>query len=118
METRLAFFILVLILLFSPFSAVSGELLHSSIVYSRDQLLALSSAAVPQHERPDVPRELRRRRHGCRSAAVHRSRRTRYRPVLPSVIMRNVRFLPSKMDANDAYLVSEGLPRVQHHGAH
>ena len=41
MKTRLTFFILGIILLFSPFSAVSGEPVHSPIVfYSRDQLLA------------------------------------------------------------------------------
>ncbi|KAI3358982.1 hypothetical protein L3Q82_015365 [Scortum barcoo] len=42
--------------------------------------------------RPDVPRELKRRRRGrC-------ARRRRYRPVLPSIIMGNVRSLPNKMD--------------------
>lgn len=46
METRLSFFILVLILLFSPFSAVSGDPVRSPIIYSRDQLLALIGAAT------------------------------------------------------------------------
>ena len=94
METRIALFVLALILIFSTFSTVSGR---RPIVYSRDQLLALSSTTVQSHERPDVPCELRRRRHGCRSGAVHRRRRTRYRPIL-SVIMGNVRSLPNKMD--------------------
>ena len=78
METRIAFFVLVSILIFSTFSAVSGEPVHRPIVYSRDQLLALSSVVVQLHERPDVPRELRRRRHGCRSRAVRRRRMTHY----------------------------------------
>ena len=51
METRLAFFVLVSILLFSTFSTMSGEPVCRPIVYSRDQLLAISSAAVPLHER-------------------------------------------------------------------
>ena len=77
---------------------MSGEPLRSPIVYTRDQLLALSSTAVPPHEQPDVPRELRRRRRGCRSGAVRHRRKTCYRPVLTSVIMGNVRSLPNKMD--------------------
>ena len=38
------------------------------------------------------------RRPGCRSEAVCRSRRRRYRSVLPSFIVVNVRSLPNKMD--------------------
>ena len=53
---------------------------------------------MPLHEWPDVPCKLGRRRHGCSYGEVGRSRRTRYRPVLPSVIMGNVRSLPNKMD--------------------
>ena len=64
METRVASLVLVFILLFSTFSAVSGEPVCSPIVYSRDQLLALSTVAMPPHEQPDVPRQLRRRRRG------------------------------------------------------
>ena len=93
--TRLAFFVLVSVLLFSTFSAVSGEPVCRLTVYSRDQVLALSSTVVQPHERPDVPHELRRRRRcGCHSGAVRHSRGTCYRPVLPAVIMGNV----SKMD--------------------
>ncbi|XP_029922299.1 NLR family CARD domain-containing protein 3-like [Myripristis murdjan] len=68
------------------------------IVYSRDQLLALRGTAVLPHERPDVPRELKRRRRGSHAGAARRARRRRYRPVLPSIIMGNVRSLPNKMD--------------------
>ena len=51
---------------------------------------------------------------GGDTGAVLRSRRTRYRPVLPSVITGNVRSLPNKI----ADPASAGLPWVQHHGAH
>ncbi|KAI3354195.1 hypothetical protein L3Q82_018733, partial [Scortum barcoo] len=54
---------------------------------------------VLPEERPDVPRELKRRRRRGRHAGVeHRARRSWYRPVLPSIIMGNVRSLPNKMD--------------------
>ncbi|KAI3354946.1 hypothetical protein L3Q82_004739 [Scortum barcoo] len=48
------------------------------------------------------PRELKRRRQGtlpCQEVERRARRRgTRYRPVLPSIIMGNVRSLPNKMD--------------------
>ena len=68
------------------------------IVYTRDQLLAFRSMAMLTGDRPAVPRELRRRRWGRRAGAKLRARRRRYRPVLPSIIMGNVRSLPNKMD--------------------
>ncbi|KAI4881116.1 hypothetical protein NFI96_026359, partial [Prochilodus magdalenae] len=46
----------------------------------------------------DIPRELRRRRQGSRARALRRARSRRYKPVLHSVVMGNVRSLPSKMD--------------------
>ncbi|XP_029924039.1 uncharacterized protein LOC115371064 [Myripristis murdjan] len=98
METKVAVFVLVFLLFFSLFSSVSGERVRDPIVYSRDQLLALRGTAVLPHERPDVPRELKRRRRGSRAGAARRTRRRRYRPVLPSIIMGNVRSLPNKMD--------------------
>ncbi|KAK1903748.1 Ribonuclease HII [Dissostichus eleginoides] len=49
-------------------------------------------------DRPAVPRELRRKRRGRRAGAKLRARRRRYRPVLPSITMGNVRSLPNKMD--------------------
>ncbi|KAI3360249.1 hypothetical protein L3Q82_014566 [Scortum barcoo] len=65
----------------------------------RDQLLALQERlAVLPEERPDVPRELKRRRRGRRAGVERRARRRCYRPVLPSIIMGNVRSLPNKMD--------------------
>lgn len=100
METRLASLALVLLLFFSPFSALSGELVHSPLVYSRDQLLAYGNAVVPSHQQPNAqwPCKLRRRRHGCLSSDACRSRRRRCRLVLLSVIIGNVRSVPTKMD--------------------
>ncbi|KAI4873924.1 hypothetical protein NFI96_008574 [Prochilodus magdalenae] len=44
-------------------------------------------------------RDLRRRRwRGSQAGALRRARRRRYKPVLPSVVMGNVRSLPNKMD--------------------
>ena len=69
------FFALVLSLLFSLFSGVPREPVGSLIVYSRDQLLAVSSTTVPPHQRPDVPGKLKRKRRRCRArAARHRHR--------------------------------------------
>ncbi|XP_070842981.1 uncharacterized protein [Chaetodon trifascialis] len=68
------------------------------VVYSRDQLLALRNTAVRPEERPDVPRELRRRTRGCRAGIKRCDRRRAYRPTLPSVIMGNMRSLSNKMD--------------------
>ncbi|KAI3375722.1 hypothetical protein L3Q82_003726 [Scortum barcoo] len=49
-------------------------------------------------ERPDVPREAEEEETGRRAGVERRARRRRYRPVLPSIIMGNVRSLPNKMD--------------------
>ncbi|XP_049893944.1 uncharacterized protein LOC126385944 [Epinephelus moara] len=71
---------------------------RASIVYTRDQLLALRHTAVRPEERHDIPGELRRRKRGCRAGVQRRHRRRQYKPVLPSVVMGNVRSLPNKMD--------------------
>ncbi|TWW68206.1 hypothetical protein D4764_19G0000040 [Takifugu flavidus] len=93
-------FTLVVLLISSLFDTASGDPSRSrgSLVYSRDQLFALRSSAALPKERPDVPPELRRRKRGCRTGVERRGRRRRYRPVLPSIIMGNVRSLPNKMD--------------------
>ncbi|TWW61350.1 hypothetical protein D4764_05G0014400 [Takifugu flavidus] len=100
MYIRLMEFALVVIPISSLFDTASGDPSRScgSLVYSRDQLFALRSSAPLPKERPDVPPELRRRKRGCRAGVERRARRRRYRPVLPSIIMRNVRSLPNKMD--------------------
>ena len=82
METRVALFAQVLLLVFSPFLRCVREPVRSPVAYSRNQLLTLSSGAGQEQE-TQVP---------------WRHRVRRYRPVLPSVTTRNVRSLPNKMD--------------------
>ncbi|XP_054643394.1 uncharacterized protein LOC129187756 isoform X1 [Dunckerocampus dactyliophorus] len=71
---------------------------QGSIVYTRDQQLALCHTPPLCTERPEIPKELRRSRRGCRSGVKCKKRKRRYKPCLPSVIMRNVRSLPNKME--------------------
>ncbi|KAI3371935.1 hypothetical protein L3Q82_006810 [Scortum barcoo] len=72
-------------------------------------------------ERPDVPRELKRRRRGRRAGVERRARRRRYlaRPP-PSIIMGNVRSLPNKMDdrVSGADPASAGVSGVQPPAVH
>ncbi|TWW65035.1 hypothetical protein D4764_22G0006820 [Takifugu flavidus] len=100
MYVRFMEFTLVVLLISSLFDTASGDPSQSrgSLVYSRDQLFALRSSAPLPKERPDVPPELMRTKRGCRAGVERRARRRRYRPVLPSIIMGNVRSLPNKMD--------------------
>jgi len=103
MDTNnLAVFVLAALLFsFSLFTSVSADLAcsHGSIVYTREQLMALHDTAVLPKGRPDIPRDLRRRkRQGSCAGRERRARRRRYKPVLPSIIMGNVRSLPNKMD--------------------
>ncbi|KAI5095207.1 hypothetical protein C0J45_15282 [Silurus meridionalis] len=57
--------------------------------YTSDQLLAFRNMPMLLGEKPDIPRELRRRRRGNRAGAVCRNKRRRYRPTLPSIVMGN-----------------------------
>ncbi|XP_054866081.1 uncharacterized protein LOC129348770 [Amphiprion ocellaris] len=99
MDVQIAFSLLCLLLFSELFKSASGDpFSHGSIVYSREQLLALSQARPPSWERPDIPAELRRRRRGCRAGLKRREKRRRYKPSVPSVIMGNVRSLPNKME--------------------
>ena len=72
--------------------------MSNSIVYSRDQLLALQNSRVFPAERPEIPKELRRQRRGCRAGAKHGETVRRYKPSLPFILMGNVRILPNKME--------------------
>ena len=92
--TLLLFFLLI----FGAFKSATGDPFSGPIVYSREQLLALSQARPPQWERPSIPVKLRRRRRGCRAGVQHRAKRRRYKPAVPSIIMGNVRSLPNKME--------------------
>ena len=67
------------------------------IVYSRDQLLALRTAA--KGDKHQIPAEiLRKTRRGRRGGRILREKRNSARPVLPSVIMGNTRSLANKAD--------------------
>jgi len=52
---------------------------RGSIVYTRDQLLNLRLYGGAG-ERPDIPRELRRKYRGCRAGRRRRLKKRRYRP--------------------------------------
>ena len=97
-------------MLVSTWRVVFWKITGCYMVISVLDLLGGEGDMVPPHERPDVSRELRRRRrHGCRSRAVRCSRRTRYRPVLSTVILGNVRSLPNKMDELNDVLMTVGV---------
>ena len=98
MDVRPVLFALFLALFM--FTTVSGVSPASErpIVYTREQLLAFRSMEMLTGDRPAVPRKLRRKRRGRHAGAKLRARRRRYRPVLPSITMGNVRSLPNKMD--------------------
>lgn len=60
--------------------------------------MALRSTPLLPATWPDVPPELKRKRRGRRAGGERCARRRRYRPILPSIIMGNVRSLTHKMD--------------------
>ena len=87
--------LVVFFLLFFTLSTVSIDPVwsHGPIYYRRDQLSALCNTAVLPEERPNVPREL-----GGIVLELSIWEEKRYRPMLPPIIMGNVRSLPNKMD--------------------
>ncbi|KAF7644468.1 hypothetical protein LDENG_00221520 [Lucifuga dentata] len=87
-----------LLLFFGLFGTSSGDpFSRGSVVYTHEQLLALCDTKILPNKRPEIPKELRRRRRGFRAGAKYRERR-RYKPCVPSVIMGNVRSLANKME--------------------
>ncbi|XP_032423388.1 uncharacterized protein LOC116723007 [Xiphophorus hellerii] len=68
------------------------------IVYTREQLIALCKPLLRPRDRPVVPKELWRRRRGCRSGAKRRGKRRRHKPAIPAIIVGNVRSLGNKTD--------------------
>ncbi|XP_075955445.1 uncharacterized protein LOC142957475 [Anarhichas minor] len=78
-----------------------------AIVYSRDQLFALSRQRLLPGVRPEIPVELRRRARGCRSGAKRRAKRRKYKPSVPAIVMGNVRSLANKTDELGALVKPE-----------
>lgn len=70
----------------------------NSIVYTQEQLLALQNSAVLPEERPETPLELKIRKRCGSHAWKERRARKQYSPVLPYIIMGNIRSLYNKMD--------------------
>lgn len=98
MNTKTVVLALLLLLLLASQADSTGSGSGHAIVYTREQLLALCGAGKLTGYRPDVPRELKRRRRGCRSGVMCRSKRKRFKPTLPAIITGNVRSICNKMD--------------------
>ncbi|XP_078810597.1 uncharacterized protein LOC144994953 [Oryzias latipes] len=69
-----------------------------AIVYTRDQLLALREPSLFHGARHEIPKEIRRRRRGRRAGTHVKMNRRRFKPVVPAVIMGNVRSLANKTE--------------------
>lgn len=65
-----------------------------AIVYNRDLLFSLRPGGLVR-ERPEIPKEMRRR---CRAGAKCQVRKTSYKPYLPSITVGNVSSLANKID--------------------
>lgn len=94
-DTILRIFLL-LFLLFVTGNYSAGS--SGSIVYTREQLIALCKPVLLPGDRAAVPQELRRRSRGCRSGAKRREKRRRHKPAVPAIITGNVRSLGNKTD--------------------
>lgn len=71
----------------------------STYTYSPDELRSIRDAAAICTPPPlDLPPELKRRKRGRRSGMRVKNRLRKFKPVLPSVIMGNVRSLANKVD--------------------
>jgi len=83
----------------------------SRAVYTREQLLALSS--IRRGIKHPIPTELRKLYRGCRAGAKRKAKRHngrwRYKPFLPSVIMGNANSLPNKCDELEALVRNQRL---------
>jgi len=95
-------FLRVLLLLFLIFVSE-----NHGIVYTREQLIALCRPVLLPGDRAVVPKELRRRRRGCRSGVKWREKRRRHKPAVPAIIMVNVRSLMAciQIELDADYLV-------------
>lgn len=99
MDKQLRILVLCLSLIVGLFYTSPGDTnSRSTIVYTREDLLALCSIRIPLMERLVIPNDIRRRRRGSRAGLKCWERKRRYKPCFPSIIMGNVRSLPNKME--------------------
>ena len=89
----------------------SQEGILEHIVYTRDQLIALCEPALLPGARPEVLKELWRRRRRCRARVKRRVKKRRHRPAVPAIVMGNVRSLGNKTDEL-ATLIKSGIVAV------
>ncbi|XP_030263833.1 uncharacterized protein LOC115575723 isoform X2 [Sparus aurata] len=84
------------------------ERIFERIVYTRDQLIALCEpTALLPGARPEVLKELRRRRRGCTAGVKWRAKKRRHRPAVPAIVIGNVRSLGNKTDELAALIKSQ-----------
>ena len=67
----------------------------------------LCEPALLPGTRPEVPKELRRRRQGCGAGAKWRMKKWRHSPAVPAIVMGNVRSLGNKTDKLAALIKSQ-----------
>lgn len=69
---------------------------HGSIVYTREQLLALRRPGLPFNDK--ISAKLRRRWRGCRTSVKRRERACQYKTCLPAIVMGNICSLSNRID--------------------
>ncbi|TWW59213.1 hypothetical protein D4764_06G0007430 [Takifugu flavidus] len=68
----------------------------------RDQVMAQRPPSFVVGEKPQIPKELRRKRRGSKAGVKQRIKSRRFIPCVPAVITGNVRSLANKMDELEA----------------
>ena len=86
----------------------------SSLVYSREELLALKTS-IQAGKRHRIPAALRRRYLGCKAGAKLKAwladNLRRFKPSIPSITMGNVNALPNQIDELDLALTNQRIYR-------
>ncbi|TWW80174.1 hypothetical protein D4764_10G0012040 [Takifugu flavidus] len=99
---RLEYFFLCFAVLGLFAAPISCAEKRTGIVYTGDQLMALSPPSFVVGEKPQIPKEQRRKRRGSKAGVKQRMKRRRFKPCFPAVITGNVRSLANKMDELEA----------------
>ncbi|TWW53626.1 hypothetical protein D4764_0122180 [Takifugu flavidus] len=99
---RLEYFFLCFAVLGLFAAPISCAKKRSGIVYTRDQLMALRPPSFVVGEKPQIPKEVRRKQRGTKAGVKQRMKRRRFKPCVPAVITGNVRSLANKMDELEA----------------